>query len=55
MAVKNKKPAQTPADSACKKQHIPNAETTKVLRNSRQGKNIVRCENIEDMWAKLGI
>lgn len=33
----------------------PNAETIKAIEEAREGKNLVRCENAEDLFRKLGI
>jgi hypothetical protein len=35
--------------------HIPNAETAKVLREAREGKNLLRYESLEEMFKDLGI
>jgi hypothetical protein len=35
--------------------HVPNAETAKVLREAREGKNLLRYESLEEMFKDLGI
>lgn len=32
----------------------PNAETVKAIEEARAGKDMVRCENAEDLFSKLG-
>ena len=34
---------------------VPNKATGKVLKDTDAGKNLVRCEDTEDMFNKLGI
>jgi DNA-damage-inducible protein J len=34
---------------------VPNKVTGKVLKDTDAGKNLVRCEDTEDMFSKLGI
>ncbi|MBS1257134.1 MAG: Antitoxin DinJ [Candidatus Scalindua arabica] len=34
---------------------VPNKVTGKVLKDTDAGKNLVRCEDAEDMFTKLGI
>lgn len=33
----------------------PNAETIQALEEARAGKNMVRCEDAEDLFRKLGL
>jgi hypothetical protein len=35
--------------------HVPNAETAKVLREAREGKNLLHYESVEEMFKDLGI
>ena len=35
--------------------HVPNAETAKVLREAREGKNLLHYECLEEMFKDLGI
>ena len=35
--------------------HLPNAETAKVLREAREGKNLLHYESLEEMFKDLGI
>ncbi len=35
--------------------HVPNAETAKVLREAREGKNLVHYDSLEEMFKDLGI
>ena len=35
--------------------HVPNAETAKVLREAREGKNLLHYESLEEMFKDLGI
>jgi hypothetical protein len=35
--------------------HVPNAETAKVLREAREGKNLLRYESLDEMFKDLGI
>jgi len=35
--------------------HVPNAETAKVLRDAREGKNLLHYESLEEMFKDLGI
>jgi hypothetical protein len=35
--------------------HVPNAETARVLREAREGKNLLRYESLEEMFKDLGI
>ena len=35
--------------------HIPNAETAKVLREAREGKNLLHYDSLEEMFKDLGI
>ena len=35
--------------------HVPNAETAKVLREAREGKNVLRYDSLEEMFKDLGI
>ncbi len=35
--------------------HVPNAETARVLREARDGKNLFRYESLEEMFNDLGI
>ena len=35
--------------------HVPNAETAKVLREAREGKNLLRYKSLEEMFKDLGI
>lgn len=37
------------------KVNFPNNETLKAINNVEQGKNLVRAENADDLFAKLGI
>ena len=39
----------------CKKLHVPNKETQKVLKQMKTGKGLVRAKNAEDLFKKLGI
>ena len=34
---------------------IPNEETAQAIQNAREGKNLVYCEDVEDMFKKMGI
>jgi DNA-damage-inducible protein J len=34
---------------------IPNAITRKTMKETDEGKNLVECENAEDMFKKLGL
>lgn len=43
-------------DSAeCPHGHIPNKKTTKVLKNIKEGKNLVKAENVQELLKKLGL
>lgn len=33
----------------------PNAETIQAIEEAREGKNMVRCNNAEDLFSKLGM
>ncbi|MGE3725766.1 MAG: hypothetical protein AB7I41_09455 [Candidatus Sericytochromatia bacterium] len=46
---------ETLSEQVCQVEHIPNTLTQKSLRESERGENLVHCENLEDMWKKLGI
>jgi len=35
--------------------HVPNAETARVLREARDGKNLLHYESLEEMFKDLGI
>jgi len=35
--------------------HVPNAETAKVLREAREGKNLLHYESLDEMFKDLGI
>jgi len=35
--------------------HLPNAETASVLRDAREGKNLLHYESLEEMFKDLGI
>ncbi len=35
--------------------HVPNAETAEVLREARDGKNLLHYESLEEMFKDLGI
>jgi len=35
--------------------HVPNAETAEVLREAREGKNLLHYESLEEMFKDLGI
>ncbi len=35
--------------------HIPNAATLRTFEETDAGQNIVRCENVQDMFQRLGI
>jgi hypothetical protein len=37
------------------KDHVPNAETAEVLREAREGKNLLHYESLEEMFKDLGI
>ncbi len=37
------------------KGHVPNAETAEVLREAREGKNLLHYESLEEMFKDLGI
>jgi hypothetical protein len=37
------------------KGHVPNDETAQVLREAQEGKNLLRYENLEEMFKDLGI
>ena len=39
----------------CEEYSEPNEETKKVLEESSKGKNLIECEDAEDMFRKLGI
>lgn len=39
----------------CYKDHTPNKATAKVLRESRQGKNLIKFDSAEEMFASLQI
>lgn len=34
---------------------IPNAETLQTFKDTDNGKNIIACDNVDDMFDKLGI
>lgn len=36
-------------------EHIPNAETRQAIYEAEQGKNLIVCENADDLFKKLGI
>jgi len=40
---------------ACSFEHIPNEQTARALLDSAAGKGVVVCENLDDMWTKLGV
>src|SRR5439155_23269891 len=48
----NAKAAQRPRDA---EGHVPNAETAKVLREAREGKNLLHYESLEEMFKDLGL
>ncbi|OHD08963.1 MAG: hypothetical protein A2Z98_15765 [Spirochaetes bacterium GWB1_27_13] len=37
------------------RKHIPNKTTLQTLEDTQNRKNIIECDNIEDMFNKLGI
>ncbi len=39
----------------CNKSHVPNKETQKVLKQMKTGKGLIRAQNAEDLFEKLGI
>ena len=39
----------------CSYSHIPNDETIKAIEETRKGKNLVNCKDINDLFEKLGI
>jgi hypothetical protein len=48
----NDKAAKNPHTVAV---HVPNAETAEVLREAREGKNLLQYESLEEMFKDLGI
>ena len=38
-----------------KRRDVPNDETARVIRDARADRNLVRCENVDEMIRKLGI
>lgn len=35
--------------------HVPNKETAKAIKETRIGKNVVKCKNIHELFEQLGI
>lgn len=38
----------------CKKSHVPNEETVKVLKETDQGENLIEHQTLDDFWDALG-
>jgi hypothetical protein len=43
------------AESPAAEGHVPNAETAEVLRDARDGKNLLHYESLEEMFKDLDI
>lgn len=39
----------------CPYSHTPNEETIKTIKETRKGKNLVKCKDLNDLFDKLGI
>jgi len=39
----------------CTKSHIPNKKTSKVLRETNEGKNLDEYDTLEEFWKALGL
>lgn len=42
-------------EAECPYDHTPNEETLRVIRNVKQGKNLVRAKDMKDLRKKLGV